>query len=452
VASISKQPNGRRTIQVMVSHGGRKVRPSIRLGKVSQRLAESVKVRIEHLAAAKASGQPIDGDTAEWLAGIGDTLHGRLAAVGLVQPRETQAPATLGPFLTDYLERRQDVEPATRTVWRHTVRNLRDCFGDGRDLASITPGDGEDFKLYLVAEKLASTTIAKRLQFARQFFEMARKRRLIDSNPFSDVKAKAISTADRQRFITREVTERFLAVCNPTWRLILCLGRYGGLRCPSEVLSLKWQGVDWEAGRITVESPKTKRHGKGTRLIPMFPELRPVLEEAFDAAPEGAVHVVDADNYRRAAQGPNGWQNANLRTQFERLLKRAGVEPWPRLFHNLRASRETELAADFPVHVVTAWLGNTPRVAMKHYLQVTDSDFERASKGGAKSGAEAVQNQVQSMQATIGYNAQETTQAPVNQGLGPIVADWDLKGLTPKMEMIGLEPTTPALQKRCSPN
>ena len=85
----------------------------------------------------------------------------------------------------------------------------------------------------------------------------------------------------------------------------------------------------------------------------MFPELQSVLQEAWDAAPEGAVYVVDAPAYRAAAQGPSGWQNTNLRTQFLRLLTRAGVEPWPRLFHNLRASRETELASGHPIHMVT---------------------------------------------------------------------------------------------------
>ena len=30
------------------------------------------------------------------------------------------------------------------------------------------------------------------------------------------------------------------------------------------------------------------------------------------------------------------------------------------------------------VHVVTAWMGNTPKVAMENYLQVRDSDFDKA--------------------------------------------------------------------------
>ena len=70
--------------------------------------------------------------------------------------------------------------------------------------------------------------------------------------------------------------------------------------------------------------------------------------------------------------------NANLRTQLQRIIKRAGLTPWPKLFQDLRATRETELAEDFPAHVVCAWIGNSPRVAAKHYLQVTADHFDRA--------------------------------------------------------------------------
>jgi len=44
----------------------------------------------------------------------------------------------------------------------------------------------------------------------------------------------------------------------------------------------------------------------------------------------------------------------------------------------LRASAETDLVARFPIHVVTAWLENTPNIALKHYLRITPADVERA--------------------------------------------------------------------------
>ena len=114
-----------------------------------------------------------------------------------------------------------------------------------------------------------------------------------------------------------------------------------------------------------------------------------------------AVYVVD-ERYRKPAMTANGWANANLRTELLRLLKKARIEPWPRLFHNLRATRETELVAHFPIHVVAHWLGNTPDIAMRHYLLVTEGDFAKAAcidqksvdtqTSGAESGAVLAQH------------------------------------------------------------
>ena len=78
----------------------------------------------------------------------------------------------------------------------------------------------------------------------------------------------------------------------------------------------------------------------------------------------------------------------NPRTVALRYVRRAGLAPWPRLFQNLRASLESELVADFPIHTVARWLGNTPAVAMKHYLTDRPEDFRRAAEwrpGGAGS-------------------------------------------------------------------
>ena len=65
-----------------------------------------------------------------------------------------------------------------------------------------------------------------------------------------------------------------------------------------------------------------------------------------------------------------------------------------------------------PIHIVAAWLGNTPKIALKHYLMATDADFDLAIKGGAESGAVAVQNAVQHAHAVNRTDSQETTQAP----------------------------------------
>ena len=69
----------------------------------------------------------------------------------------------------------------------------------------------------------------------------------------------------------------------------------------------------------------------------------------------------------------------NLRTTFIKIIRKAGLEPWPKLFHNLRSSCQTDLANRYPAHVVCQWLGNSEAVAKEHYLQVTESHFEQAT-------------------------------------------------------------------------
>ncbi len=70
---------------------------------------------------------------------------------------------------------------------------------------------------------------------------------------------------------------------------------------------------------------------------------------------------------------------------------------WPKLWQNLRSTRETELAEQFPMHVVCAWIGNSQLVAAKHDLQVTDDHFVEAAEAKsqlqpAKSGCNASQD------------------------------------------------------------
>ena len=66
---------------------------------------------------------------------------------------------------------------------------------------------------------------------------------------------------EREFFVTREMASRVLEACpDAEWRLIFALSRFGGLRCPSETLALKWEHVDWARSRIHVQSPKTAHH------------------------------------------------------------------------------------------------------------------------------------------------------------------------------------------------
>ena len=280
-------------------------------------------------------------------------------------------------------------------------------FGADRRLRNITPGDAEDWRLNLLERRLAENTVRKYTAVAKLFFGDAVKKNIIQSNPFSALKATILPNRERFYFVSREETEKVIAACpDAEWRLIVALARYGGFRCPSEHLGLRWRDIDWANNRMKVHSPKTAHHvGGESRMVPLFPELRPHLEVMFDEAPVGAEYVL-TDRYRSMKT----FDLINFRSRLLDIIAAAGLKEWPKLFQNMRSTRQTELAETFPSHVVCSWLGNSEVVASKHYLQVTDEHFARAIEGAA-------QNPAQYTSATACKRSQETQEPPCFAGV-----------------------------------
>lgn len=366
MASLHQETGGGWRVQ----WGPRGKRCGLRLGKMNKKVADQIKQKVENLYIFATTNRPWDEETSRWVDSLDDSLVDKLATAGLVPRREC---ATLGGFVDQYIAGRPDVKPRTLAKYRSTQRVLTVFFGADRRLRDITPGDADEFRRQFVSKKKAENTIRKHVAVAKLFFGAALKKGLIRSNPFSHLKAAIQPNRERFYFVTREETQKVLDFCpDDEWRLIVALARYGGLRCPSEHFALRWRDIDWEHGKMRVRSPKTEHHAGGeSRVVPLFPELRPYLAAAFDAAEEGAEYVL-GPRYR---SDPT---NVNLRSRLLDIIWAAGLKEWPKLFQNMRSSRETELAEDFPLHVVCGWIGNSQPVAAKHYLQTTDEHFARA--------------------------------------------------------------------------
>lgn len=424
MASISKDPRGCKRILFTGPDGRRR---TVRLGKCSLRTAETVRVHIEHMLVARIAGHAVTDETGRWIRDLDDRLRDKLAATGLVPRRES---VTLGAFLDGYLKSRSDLKVGTRVAYGHTQRNLVTYFGPDKLLKDITPGDADGWRLSLVTQGLSEATVRRRCGIAKQYLKVAVRRALVVENPFADLVAAGQSNPDRMYFVTREEAEKVLDVCpDAEWRLMFALARFGGLRCPSEILRLRWEDVDWDRGRITVHSPKTERYpGGASRQIPLFPELLPHLREVFEQAEPGGEYVIT--RYRG--------KSLNQRTQLTRIVRKAGLEPWPKPWQNLRSSRQTELTQFFPEHVVCAWIGNSQAVARDHYLQVTDEHFAEAAQKAAQ------YTVAHSRKAPYPPNSGQT-ESPVYAPLQPLtpqyedkkVSDVGAEGFEPKNVSIG---------------
>jgi len=367
MASASRDQRGNAVVQFVGIDGKRR---SIRLGKISDARVEVFRQRIEQICVAKKHRHVLDGETAEWIIRLSDDFHARLSAVGLTTPRGS---AQLGTFLDAYTVGRTDLDDRTVLNMRTEANRLKAYFGVEEDIRAITEADADNFVVWMKTEGYAEATTARNIKRARQFFQSAMRGKLLAENPFAHIKPGSMTNDERQFHVTKQDAYKVIEQCpNHQWRLIVALSRFGGLRCPSEHLTLEWTDFDWERNRFTVRAPKT-----GDRVVPIFSELMPYLRESFEMAEPGAVNVITIKRSREA----------NLRTTLVKYIRRAGLAPWERPFHNMRASRQTELVADFPAHVVCAWLGNSEHVAKRHYLTVREEDFERASQRAAKSGA-----------------------------------------------------------------
>ena len=395
MASVGNDPNGRKRI---LFYDGKK-RKTIRIGKASKKQAAIVCTHIERLLSAKVTGQPVGMETAHWLASLDDTLTGRLVKAELIEPVERTGAVALDKFIAEYIDGRTDVKPLTIAKYRTTEKLLNEFFDPSPGVSDVTEGDADDWRRWLKSSPDGTTreenTVRKHIAVAKVFFTGAVRKRLIDRNPFEGQAATIRANESRFYFVTRDDTKKVIDACpDAQWRLIVTLSRYGGLRCPSEHLPLTWDLIDWDQDRMTVMSPKTEHHDGGeSRVVPIFPELRPYLDAVWDEDNDGD-HIITRHRDR----------NSNLRTQFTRIIQRAGLEPWPKLFQNLRSTRQTELEESFPSHVVCKWIGNSEAVARKHYLQVTDEHFEKA--------ANPQENPQQSPAASTFHDvSQETTES-----------------------------------------
>jgi integrase len=175
-------------------------------------------------------------------------------------------------------------------------------------------------KEFFGADKpLASITVGEARDFERGLTQM-RKSRYRDADKKTALAGNTVRKRVHDHFVKREEAERILAACR------------------SEHLALRWSDIDWTRNRMEIRSPKTEHHdGKDCRAVPLFPELR----------------------------------------HLERILRRAGLHPGPKLRQNLRSPRATELAAEQPAHVAASRLGLSTVVAPKHYRQATDSDLAK---------------------------------------------------------------------------
>jgi len=289
--------------------------------------------------------------------------------------RDISRDYTLESFLADYISSRTpELAPGTLELHKLTAKYLLEYFGKGRRIIQITKADARAFKTALAKGELANrnrrgktprpATVERSIREARTMFGQALQDDLILSNPFNRL-SKTIRVKKDWHYVGLDELYRLLQACpNGSWRILLALCRFAGLR-QGEALSLTWRDIDWDKNCLKVWSPKTRR----SRRVPIVPELLPLLSETFDSANEGEKLVA-----------PKLCKN-NLWRDFQVIRKNAGgVKPYKKWCQTLRKNREQDWNEKFPSHVVSEWMGHSETVARSHYLKVDDRNMKAATE------------------------------------------------------------------------
>lgn len=417
MASVSKDAKGLR-IRLVDQNGSQK---TLRPGKITKRAAEQVARYMESLVAAKASNQPVERQTALWVADVPDGLYSKLARLKLVEPRiepDAEPEGTpLAEFLAEHIGRgrtAKDKPAATSTVekWGSTAAFLNTCFGP-REVESITKSDAHDFLMWLESRRIKPTdaepkgqplaTNAKRKHIAncKMFFNAAIRRGLIELNPFRELVSGTEANRSRDFYVTPEMTQRLIeSTPDAQWRLMIALWRLAGLR-KMEIFNLTWGDIQWDNGKFLVRSTKTDHvEGCEMRFVPIR-DVQSYLEDAFQLATSPERPSLPADAPVITRFNPT---NSNLYKPFKQIIVAAGMLPWSKLFQNLRASCETQwLKEGARADLVANWIGHSVKVQRMNYVQETDDDIHNfnASKSGHPGGHADARNGAKTRKVAI---------------------------------------------------
>jgi len=433
MASMRKQTGTREGYKIEWRDSNKR-RQMIWLGKRAKKSAETFNRHIVELLDAKAAGRRPDPQTETWLRSreLDTRIRNKLIEKGLAEPQSeklgTDAGTFLGPYCESYIAGRDDCKAGTKRNFQQVQRLLTEYFGVRQVLATITEADAERFRRWLVARGMADSTVGKHIKRCKTMFKEAVSDRLLNESPFQN--QKGCSSANPEFFfVTPDIISDVIAKCpNDDWRLIFGLSRFCGMRCPSEVLTLQWSDILWAENKIRIDAPKT-----GLRFCALFPEIRPILEQAFEAAPDGQRFCIKSYRYNR-----KDGRGYNPGTTAKKIIERAGHIPWPNIFLALRKTRRNELElAGFRSTAIDAWLGHDDRTAKKHYSRVNEIDFRQASEtptagigGGAGGGTQA---------SLGGHESPNEKRKRLKPSENPTVASDVSFGVTPT----GLEPVLP---------
>lgn len=275
-----------------------------------------------------------------------------------------------------------------------------DGFFAGYRAAEVTTDDVRKFIIDQQARELSNGSINRSLAALKRMYNLARCDGRLRNAPYIPMLKEA---PPRSGFFERAEFDALYAALPKYLRLPLALGYYTAAR-EGEILSLKWDQVDFLAGTISLRAGETKNDA--ARTIPITPPLRALLIEQRASRPQDFPlvcyrldrrgHAVKIRGFRKA------WYSACSKCglgQMEPVIDSVTVQPVyekprgpsskrkvkmaynGRLFHDLRRSGVRNLVrAGVPERVAQEISGHKTREVFARYDITSQNDITEAGR------------------------------------------------------------------------
>jgi len=284
---------------------------------------------------------------------------------GTYKPKKTEIP--FEKFREQYLEySRSNKMPSSAQRDENSLKHLQRVF-DGKRLSDISPFLIEKYKTMRKGEGAKPATINHELACLRHLFTMAVKWGKASANPGREVKLLK-EPAGKDRILTYEEEKRLLDYVGSGPKskhleasIITALNT--GMR-KGEILSLKWENVDFKTGYIIVERTKNGE----IRKIPMNAPLTTALKNVKSSIPSSEYVFSSGGN-------PFG----DVKTAWWKALKETGIERFR--FHDMRHTFGSRLGmAGVDIKTIQELMGHKDIKMTMRYSHPTPEHKKQAVK------------------------------------------------------------------------
>jgi integrase len=285
--------------------------------------------------------------------------------------------ADAGERLVDHLEA-LGRKPTTIGIYRSILRTHLGALRE-TPLERVHAADVERTVASMRRRGAAPKTINNALTLLGQVFDHGIRKGWCGTNPVRLVDRPAVEQSDEIRFLDQSELEALLrATPDPTDRALFLVAAMTGLR-QGELLALRWQDVDWAAGKIRVRrsyvrghwtTPKSRR---SSRAVPMADRVASELARHFQrSAFQRDEDLVFCHPGKGTVLG-----HSKLARRFKAALEKAGVREVR--FHDLRHTFATRMAAaGVPMRSLQEWLGHRDFKTVLRYADYAPGSDEAA--------------------------------------------------------------------------